>query len=194
MNLMILFLMLEHVLKRIEQENQEEDVWIVGPKTGHMLHWLVRVLEPHVVLEIGTSVGYSSLWIASALEKNEKGHLWTIESHDERYKRAAQNIDEAEMRHRITQLKGHAPEIFTQNPELPEVIDFAFFDATKQEHQSYFDAIFPRMRSGGMIVVDNVLSHRFGKMQEFIQTTHASAELKVVEIPVGDGLLIARVL
>lgn len=193
MNLMTSFLMLEHVLKKIEQENEKEDVWIVGPKTGRMLHWLIRVIEPHVVLEMGTSVGYSSLWIASALDKNQKGHLWTIESHEERYRRAAQNIKEAEMQDHVTQLKGHAPEIFTQNPELPEVIDFAFFDATKQEHQSYFNAIFPRMCSGGMIVVDNVLSHRFGKMQEFIEAMHVSTDLKVVEIPVGDGLLIARI-
>ncbi len=185
--------MLEHVLKRIEDENNDKDVWIVGPKTGHMLHWLVRVLEPDVALEIGTSVGYSAIWIASALEKNKRGQLWTIESHDERFSRAQKNIEEAGMTHRIFQLKGHAPEIFTADPSLPEQIDFAFFDATKQEHQSYFDAIFPRMTSGGMIVVDNVLSHRFGKMQSFIENAHANSELQVVEIPVGDGLLIARV-
>ena len=185
--------MLEPVLKRIEGENQAQDVWIVGPATGRMLHWLVRVLEPDVALEIGTSVGYSALWIASALEKNQRGQLWTIESHDERYARAQKNIEEAGMEHRIMQLKGHAPEIFTENPALPKQIDFAFFDATKQEHQSYFDAIFPRMKSGGMIVVDNVLSHRFGQMQKFIEKTHGHSGLKVVEISVGDGLLIARV-
>ncbi|MFA4815507.1 MAG: O-methyltransferase [Candidatus Gracilibacteria bacterium] len=185
--------MLESVLKRIENENLAQDVWIVGPATGHMLHWLVRVLEPDIALEIGTSVGYSSLWIASALEKNRRGQLWTIESHDERYARAQKNIEEAGLEHRIMQIKGHAPEIFDKNPALPKQIDFAFFDATKQEHQSYFDAIFPRMKSGGMIVVDNVLSHRFGQMEKFIEKTHGHSGLKVVEIPVGDGLLIARV-
>lgn len=185
--------MLEPVLKRIEGENQAQDVWIVGPATGRMLHWLVRVLEPDVALEIGTSVGYSALWIASALEKNQRGQLWTIESHDERFARAQKNIEEAGMEHRVMQLKGHAPEIFTENPMLPAQIDFAFFDATKQEHQSYFDAIFPRMKKGGMIVVDNVLSHRFGQMEKFIEKAHGHSGLKVVEISVGDGLLIARV-
>lgn len=184
---------MEKILKRIEQENQEQDVWIVGPATGRMLHWLVRVLAPDTVLEIGTSVGYSALWMASALEKNQKGKLWTIESHEQRFERARENIEEARLGHRIVQLKGHAPEIFTNSLEVPELIDLAFFDATKQEHESYFDAIYPRMRSGGMIVVDNVLSHRFGKMKSFIEKTHAHSGLKVVEIPVGDGLLIARV-
>lgn len=185
--------MLDKILKKIETENAEKDVWIVGPETGHMLHWLVRVLAPETVLEIGTSVGYSALWIASALDKNGKGKLWTIESHNERFDRAKQNIMEAGMGERIIQLKGHAPEIFTNSLEVPEIIDFAFFDATKQEHQSYFDSIFPRMRSGGMIVVDNVKSHRFGQMEKFIEKTHANEGLQVVEIPVGDGLLIARV-
>ena len=185
--------MYERVLKRIEKENSEQDVWIVGPATGHMLHWLIRVLEPEVALEIGTSVGYSAVWIASALDKNQRGQLWTIESHEDRYARAQKNIDEAGLTHRIFQLKGHAPEIFTENPALPEQIDFAFFDATKQEHQSYFDAIFPLMKRGGMIVVDNVLSHRFGHMQKFIEAAHLNAGRKVGERPVGDGLLIARV-
>ena len=185
--------MYKKILKKIEEENVAKDVWIVGPETGHMLHWLVRVLEPETVLEIGTSVGYSALWIASALHHNGKGKLWTVESHDERFERAKENIAESGLGDRIVQVKGHAPEIFKSNSGIPEIIDVVFFDATKQEHQSYFDAIFPRMRSGGMILVDNVKSHRFGPMQEFIENAHANKGLKVVEIPVGDGLLIARV-
>ena len=181
------------VLQRILQENEKEDLWIVGPETGKMLYWLLRVLEPEVALEIGTSVGYSALWMASALEENGKGRLFTVESHEERFKRAQENIAEAQMGYRVVQLKGHAPEIFHENTALPEVIDFVFFDATKQEHQSYFDTIFPRIPSGGMMVVDNVNSHRFGPMEKFIKKMHAQSELKVVEIPVGDGLLIARV-
>lgn len=186
--------MLKHILQRIEKEDDAQPVWIVGPKTGKMLYSLVRVLEPTYALEIGTSIGYSALWIASALEENGKGELWTIESHAERFLRAQQNIEEAEMGHRIHQIKGHAPEIFMTDESIPAKIDFAFFDATKMEHELYFNVIFPRMKSGGMIVVDNVLSHRAGAMGKFIEKTHAHSGLKVVEIPIGDGLLIARVL
>lgn len=66
--------MLENVLRRIEAEDAAETVWIVGPETGRMLHWLIRVAQPKVVLEIGTSVGYSALWMASALEANTLDH------------------------------------------------------------------------------------------------------------------------
>ena len=66
--------MLADILHRIEQEHEQEPVWIVGRSTGRMLHWLC-VVQPEVVLEIGTSVGYSGLWMADALEANGKGRL-----------------------------------------------------------------------------------------------------------------------
>lgn len=192
MNLMTSSTMLERVLRRIEKEDAESTVWIVGPETGRMLHWLIRVAQPQNVLEIGTSVAYSALWMASALEANRFGQLWTVESHTERYDRAQKNIDEAGLRHRIHSLKGHAPEIFLTEPGMPETLDFVFLDATKMEHGSYFDAVFPRLKPGSFLVVDNVRSHRFGQMESFIVQLHADPRLKVVEIPVGDGLLIAR--
>ncbi|QQR54334.1 O-methyltransferase [Candidatus Peregrinibacteria bacterium] len=183
--------MYEKILRRIEQEDADETVWIVGPATGRMLHWLIRVVQPEFVLEVGTSVGYSAVWMASALESNGKGKLWTVESHTERFERAQKNIAEAGLEHRIHQVKGHAPEVFRE-ADLPAELDFVFLDATKMEHTAYFEAIFPRLRANAFLVVDNVQSHRFGQMQEFIRKLHADPRLKVVEISVGDGLLIAR--
>ena len=183
------------VLSRIEAENEAKPYWIVGPQTGRFLHHFLRVLEPELVLEVGTSVGYSALWMAAALEINGRGKVWTIESHDSRFQKAAENIAEAGLTHRIRQFQGHAPEIFEDEmKETPAHIDVAFFDATKETHQEYFDAVFPRMSSGGMIIVDNVQSHRFGQMEIFIKAMHAHEGLQVVELPVGTGLMVARVL
>ena len=183
------------VLKRIEQEEKQESHWIVGPEVGKILAWLVRFIEPEVVLEIGTSVGYSAIWMASALEQNNKGKIWTIESHQSRYDMAKNNIEEAGLTHRVVQKIGHAPEIFYKElKDEPAHIDLAFFDTTKKEHPEFFEAVFPRMSSGGFIVVDNVVSHRFGIMKEFIAFMHAHEKLDTAEIPAGAGLLIARVL
>lgn len=184
---------LAKVLARIEFEHEQNPVWIVGPQTGKVLHWLVRVTQPEVIFEIGTSVGYSALWMADALEANEAGKLWTVESHKERFGRAEANIAESGLGHRINQLKGHAPEIFRDGTELPQQIDLAFFDATKKQHPEFLEVVLPRMKKDGLIVVDNVHSHRFGDMLEFIESTHARPDLKVVEVPVGAGLLIARI-
>ncbi len=187
--------MLENILRRIEAENEANPIWIVGPKTGHFLYWLLRVIQPEHALEVGTSVGYSALWLASALEENQKGKLWTIESHAERFKRAQDNIGESELGHRIELLHTHAPEVFF-NPDfvLPERFDFVFLDATKEQTQDFFDSLYPRMNKDGILVVDNVHSHRFGQMQKFIEKAHKNPKIKTAEIPVGAGLLVARVL
>lgn len=187
--------MLESVLQRIEAENEVNPVWIIGPKTGHFLYWLLRVLQPEHSLEVGTSVGYSALWLASALEENQKGKLWTIESHKERFHKAQANIAEAGLGHRIHLIQSHAPEIFFEpTAEIPEQLDFVFLDATKEQTQDFFDALYPRIKKDGLLVVDNVHSHRFGQMEKFLQKIHKNPLLKTTEIPVGAGLLVARIL
>lgn len=191
MNRLTLLLMRENILRKIEAEHALESVWIVGPETGKLLHGLVRVTAPEVLVEIGTSVGYSALWMASALEKNKRGRVWTIESHQERFERAQANIAEAGMEDWIVQVKGHAPEIFAEL-RLPGLVDFAFLDATKMEHQSYLDVLLPILAPGAILAVDNVQSHRNGPMGDFVHGLHEDARFEVVEIPVGSGLLLAR--
>lgn len=176
------------LLRKIEKQNEKEIAWIVGPKTGRMLYLLTRVWRPETILEIGTSIGYSAIQMASALEENARGRIITVESHDKRFALAQKNIADSGLSHRITQIKGHAPEVI--NDTLPQP-DLSFFDATKQETQSFFDAVFPRMRKGGLIVVDNVMSHRFKSMLKFIEGIHKDPRVDVVEIDVGAGLLLA---
>jgi len=186
--------MLKKTLSRIEAENDENPVWIVGPEVGKLLNWLIRVFQPDKVVEIGTSVGYSAMWMADALKRNGKGHLWTVESHKERFGRAQNNIAEAEMGDWITQIKHHAPEVFYDaEVELPEQIDMVFFDATKKQHKEFYDAARPRMESGGLIVVDNVQTHREA-FEGFIEFMLQNDELDVVELSAGTGVLVCRII
>lgn len=176
------------LLKKIEKQNEKEIAWIVGPETGRMLYRLTRVWRPETILEIGTSIAYSAIWMASALDENKSGMIFTIESHDKRFALARKNIADSGLSHRITQIKGHAPEAIQ---DFSPKVDMAFFDATKQETQSFFDAVLPRMGKGGLIVVDNVMSHRFKSMLKFIEGIHKDPRVAVVEIDVGAGLLLA---
>ncbi len=176
------------LLSKIERQNEEEISWIVGPQTGRMLYYFVRIWHPEIILEIGTSIGYSAIWMATALEEIGYGEIITIESHDRRFALAEANIKASGLQARIKQVKGHAPEVI--DGKIPQ-IDMAFFDATKQETQSFFDAVFPRMVRGGLVVVDNVRSHRFKSMLAFIEKIHSDPRVEVVEIDVGAGLLLA---
>lgn len=76
---------------------------------------------------------------------------------------------------------------------MPEELGFAFFDATKNEHVSYFEAVFPLMQPGGMIVVDNVISHA-EEMAEFLDMLKNHEKLECELVRVGSGLLVCRVL
>lgn len=181
------------ILKRIEAENEMHDYWIVGPVLGRFLYSLTRKELPEVVLEIGTSVGYSAIWFARALEKNGKGKIWTIESNEERFEKAKANFEASGLGHRIIPVKGHAPDVIMEGPSLPSHVDLAFFDATKKETRLFFDAVFPRMESGGLIVVDNVISHRFEMMKSFLEFVHQHPQLDAVELGMGNGLLLARI-
>ena len=179
------------LLRKIEKQNEEELAWIVGPRTGRMLYYFVRIWQPKLLVEIGTSIGYSAIWMASAMEENDLGEIITIESHDRRFALAEKNISDSGLSHRIKQVKGHAPEVVGE--AVNSRLDMAFFDATKQETQSFFDAILPHMNTGALIVVDNVLSHRFHSMLKFIEGIHKDPRVEVVEISVGAGLLLALV-
>lgn len=196
MNPTILLLMqrnttLEALRKRLEAENEAEPVWIVGPETGRVLAWLVRVWRPELVLEIGTSIGYSGLWFAEALAANGMGKLWTVESHAQRFERARANFAESGLGEWIEQVKGHSPEVFAEDV-LPERFDFAFYDATKKQTAEFFEAVEGRMTEGGLVVIDNALSHREGAFADFIGAIYARDDLDVVELPVGAGLLLIR--
>lgn len=183
----------ESVLRSIEEDNLKNGpYWIVGHESGRMLRWLVRVLQPEVLVEVGTSVGYSAIWMATALEANGKGKIWTIESHAGRFEKAQANIAESGMASYIEQILGHAPEVFYEDYGIPEEVQMAFFDATKMDTKRFFEAVFPRMKSGGMVVVDNVTTHRAGMLLQFIEELYGRKDVEVVELQVGGGLLLAR--
>ncbi len=142
------------------------------------------------VLEIGTSNGYSGIWFAATLASlKEGGKLYTIESHDERFKLAGENFKRSGLDDYIVQVKGHAPEIILQKGRsFWPVFDMVFIDATKMEYKSYFDEVLLLMRSGGLIVADNCLSH-FNELGEFFDYLNFK-KYRHYLLPIDNGLLL----
>lgn len=134
---------------------QGNTTWNVSEPVGLFLRDLVVTRNAKHILEIGTSIGYSALFLAEGAF-GTNGHVTTIESHRERREKAKQIFKEVDTTDRITLVEGHAPEILSS---LTGTWDFIFFDATKYEHFSYIQALLPHLEEKVCIVADNCLSH-----------------------------------
>lgn len=177
----------------VDLEKSSGQFWNIPREVAQMLYFLVRIKQPEKIMEIGTSNGYSAIWMAKALADNErdfgvKGKLYTIESHQERFELAGKNLLEAELSSWVSQILGHAPEVFTNSPEISEgQFDLLFFDATKKQHLDFLKGGMPLLKEGGLIVADNVLSH-WEEMQHFVRHADQLDELNGDLMRIGDGV------
>jgi predicted O-methyltransferase YrrM len=125
---------------------------ITGRIEGRFLKMLVHLLKAKRVLEIGTFGGYATLSMAAALPKD--GQLFTCDIDPQAIAFAKRFFSQSEHGSKITLLEGPALESLKT---LSGPFDFAFIDADKENYWNYYEAIFPMIVPGGLIVVDNVL-------------------------------------
>lgn len=177
---------IEHTKARLEKDIALGNPnWNISVDTVVFLHSILQTQIPKRALEVGTSTGYSAICIAEILTE-WSGKLVTIESHAGRFETAKKNIEESALSN-ITQVRGHAPEILD---EIEGTFDFIFFDATKYEHVSYFNALKDRLNPGGIIVADNMLSH-VEDMQEYKKTVESDPQFENYIEDVGTGLMVS---
>ncbi len=160
--------------------------WNISRETGVFLHSLILAKQAKRVLEIGTSTGYSALWIIDALS-HTGGKLTTIESHKERYALANNHFTEAGATDIVTAVLGHAPEILES---IPGTFDLVFLDATKEEHVSYATALIDRLEWYGMIIADNMISHE-KDLALYRTYMESQSTMQHSLIPIGSGLLVS---
>lgn len=176
-------------LKKIlsELEKTSSIYWNISRDTAIFINSIIKESKHKTVFEIGTSTGYSGLWIAEALSQNG-GHLYTMESHAKgRYPLGQESFAKSGLQKYITHILGHAPEDI---PEIPKKIDLLFLDATKEEYVEHFDALKNRISKGGMIVADNLYSHPI-PLKPFVDKINSTPGWEVYELAIGTGLLIA---
>lgn len=175
----------EEVLHNLEETQKQ--FWNISRVTAEFLYTLIKSEKAKNVLEVGTSNGYSGVWLGKAV-KETGGHLTTIEFWDKRLDIAKENFKICQVDDAITTLKGSACEILE---ELPEdfMIDLAFVDANKSEYIKYFELIDKHLKIGGIIACDNVLSHE-AKCKPFIDAikAHPAYENVVLQLPAGLSL------
>lgn len=167
-----------------ELEKTQKDFWNIPRKTGVLLNMFIKMMGAKNALEIGTSNGYSGLWLAKAL-KETGGRLTTIEYYDKRQSVAIENFKKCGVIDVVRPLQGSACEVIEAFDES-EKFDFVFIDANKREYVKYFELIKPHLTPKAMIVADNIISHA-EKVQTFIDAVDADEDFQyaIVELPGG---------
>lgn len=164
-------------LKRLRQ---------IPPHTGRFLALLAASAPSGRWLEVGTSAGYSTMWLSLACR--EVGQtLTTFEVLPEKVALAAETFEQAGVNDIISLIHGDARE------KLPEIKDvaFCFLDAEKDVYEDCYDLLVPRLVSGGIIVADNATSHQ-DALKPFIDHVMADERVDAVVVPIGKGELLIR--
>ena len=171
-----------------ELEKTQKEFWNIPRKTGVLINMFIKMMNIQSVLEIGTSNGYSGIWIAKAL-KQTGGKLTTIEFYDKRQSVAIENFTKCGVVDIVRPLQGSACDILESLDEN-EKFDFVFIDANKREYVKYFELVKPHLTEKALIIADNITSHA-EKVQTFIDAIDADDEFQYEIVEVPGGILIA---
>src|SRR5215212_1189155 len=150
--------------------------------TGRLLRILVRATRARRILEVGTSNGYSTLWLAWAASETA-GHVTTLERAADKAALARANFERAGLAPWIIVREGIALEILAS---LDGPFGLIFLDADRANYLAYADALLPLLKVGGLLVTDNVVSHA-DEVAAFLARIHGDPTLDSVTVPVGNG-------
>jgi caffeoyl-CoA O-methyltransferase len=189
------------LLKRVNRETHVEVLqprMLSGHFQGRVLSMLSKMIQPQRILEIGTYTGYSALCMAEGLSPG--GKLVTIDVNEELAQRVQGYFDASAFAKQIHYIISPALDVI---PTLNETWDLVFIDADKQNYIEYYELILPFVRSGGYVILDNVLWS--GKVAEpgkndkdtvllrkLNDLIHEDERVEEVLLPIRDGLMIAR--
>ncbi len=170
-----------------ELEKTQKDFWNISRQTANFLNMLIKISGAKNVLEIGTSNGYSGIWLAKALRETG-GKLTTVEYYEKRITLAKEHFKICGVDDIIEIKQGSATEVLEG---LEDEFDFVFIDANKSEYIKYFELTHPKLKKGGIITADNITSHA-EKVADFIKCikTHPDYQSEILDLP--GGLLIGQ--
>lgn len=171
-----------------ELEKTQHEFWNIAHQTAEFISMLIKISKVKNVLEIGTSNGYSALWIADALKQSGNGgHLTTIEFYEKRQSIARENITRCGLTDYVTFKQGRALEILEQLNFVPDMV---FIDANKSEYIQYFDLLKDKLPKGAIILADNVVSHA-AKVADFLEEIKNDTRYQSEVLDLPAGLLMA---
>jgi predicted O-methyltransferase YrrM len=187
-NLRILLAELENLGKENDRTEQDRRKKMLNlePETAQLLSMFVRGSRRKRILEIGTSNGYSTIWLAWSVQAVD-GHITSIDREEDKQKLADANLRRAGLRDAVDLICGDATEVVAS---LSGPFDCVFFDADRYSAPAQLALLLPKLAADVFLFADNVLSHP----QEIAGYLAALAELPDFDrliVPVGKGLSVA---
>ena len=158
----------------------------IPPVTGKFLALLCANAPKGGVLEVGTSGGYSSLWLSMACR--ERGdRLTTFEILDEKVVRANQTFETAELSDQIQLIHADARHVISGYAGVA----FCFLDAEKEVYLDVYEKVVPNLVPGGILAADNAINHA-ESLAEFLTYAENDTRVDAVVVPIGKGILVGR--
>ena len=189
-------------LEQLRLLAEEKGVPIIRRETESFIKVLLGISRPQSILEIGTAIGYSAIFMAKNTDRAT--HITTVENFEERIAEAEANINKFGMKDRITLIGKDAADIL---PDLEGPFDMIFLDAAKGQYITFLPDLLRLLPEGGILLADNVLQDgelvrsRFStprrqrtihdRMREFIWQIKHSDEMETSLLTVGDGLTLS---
>lgn len=155
--------------------------------TGQLLAVLLRATAARRVLEIGTSNGYSTLWLAEAV-RDFGGVVVTVESVDRKVELAADNFSRSGLAHLITQIHDDAESVLKRTGDA--AYDLVFLDSERSHYTAWWSHLRRVLRPGGLLIVDNATSHP-DELASLITLISEDSGFTACLVPVGKGEYLA---
>jgi len=183
-------------MKYLEKKHLDDDIFNIErakrlrqipAETGKFIALMLCNSPQGTAVEIGTSGGYSALWLAMACKMVQK-KLYTFENDEEKIKIAGATFRQTGLEDIVYLIKGNA----LHNLKDFSGISFCFIDVDKPLYSDIYQIIITKMVKGGILIADNIISHS-GILKEFYTKVIADHRVDAMIIPIGQGVLFCRI-
>lgn len=185
------------VLAEMESLAKRRDIPIIGPACARVLYLLAKLTQAKRVFEMGSAIGYSTIWLARAV--GPQGRVYYTDGDASNARSAQEFLKRAGVERRVHILVGDALKLLQ---ETPGKFDIIFIDVDKHQYPAALRLAVPRVRSGGLIITDNVLwsgkvtrrakDENTRGVQEFNRAVYNSKRLFPIIVPLRDGVAVCQ--
>lgn len=180
---------------------EENHVPIISKDVARFMEFLLKIIDPMEILEVGSAIGYSSMIMAKATNAN----ITTIEKDEETYNILLDNLKKYDFLDRINAINGDAVEVL-KGMNKDKIYDFCFIDANKSQYKEYLNLVYELTSEHATIFIDNVLFRGYPakeedhkryrtiirNLREFIDEVKSDKRFKASLLTVHDGILLLR--